>query len=267
MALTTNFVAGWEFDEASGTTCAEVSGNGSYAGTSTNCSVVAGAIGNARQFTGSTGQNIQVPSSVWSSGIGASTTAVTELIRIKITSSGAATLFRQDGENGNCGLHLGIDGSGHFSTFQNCTGSYAFPPTGSTYLSTTGATALSTGVWYDLCAVWDGTYTTLYINGSQDAQVNQYAASGSGYHTIYMAGFSTYYTGYFGHNQQSNNNAFNGLVDAFYVWNRALSLSEVQSIYNSGSWLAYASWGGGSSAPVGKNIITNKAALRRAASW
>ena len=97
----------------------------------------------------------------------------------------------------------------------------------------TSAGALSTGVWYHLVATWDGTSDAdgvkLYLNGSE---VDSATASSG---TLYTRGTDGFEIGRDPHNSRY----FDGIVDEIGIWNRSLSSTEVEDLYNSGSGLAY----------------------------
>ena len=98
------------------------------------------------------------------------------------------------------------------------------------YLDTTGSSGwvyaesnstLSTGQWYHLVGTWDGSTVTLYIDGT--AQSTTASASTIGYNTGTPAYIGRYSTNY-----------FEGLIDEVALFNSALSVSDITSIYNSG---------------------------------
>lgn len=237
--LLNNFITGWEFDESSGTNCSEISGYATYdaTATATNPSIVAGLGGNARRFSNSSSENITAPSTIWSD-IGSSVTALSYSCWVKFTTVQQSIIMRADGESGACGLLISINTSGQIETFQNVTGNYTFP---GGYMVVGGATVLSAGSWVHIAVTYDGTYTRVYLNGSEDGSRNILADSGQS--QIYLAGFgSQYYHCYFGHNEQSNNAKLDGDLDSFYIWNSCLTPTQVTQLYNSGAGLFYSSF-------------------------
>lgn len=229
MAWLDNFIAGWEFNEASGSTIAEVAGVTGYNGTSTGSSVVAGFQGNARNFA-STSTYFTCPSGVWS-GMGGSTTVISYAFRIKFNTVQQCQIMRNDGQNGNCGYMIGLNSAGKIETFQNCTGNYAFP---GGYLIGTGTTTMSTGVWYHIVMTWDGTYTKVYVNGTLEINFNANSQSG-GYSTVYLGvGGTGFYAGFWGYNQQSFNSITIADIDCWYIWKRTLTSTEASDFYNNG---------------------------------
>lgn len=92
---------------------------------------------------------------------------------------------------------------------------------GSGYTSKNSDSTLSSGIWYHAVATWNGTATNLYINGVLQSGTGNNPNTGS-------AG---------GSNLGSNtggSNCFNGHMDEFMVFTRALSASEAMSLYLKG---------------------------------
>ena len=98
------------------------------------------------------------------------------------------------------------------------------------YLDTTGSSGwvfaesnstMSTGQWYHLVGTWNGSTVTLYIDGT--AQTTTASASTIGHNTGFPATIGRYSTNY-----------FQGLIDEVALFNSALSVSDITSIYNSG---------------------------------
>lgn len=98
---------------------------------------------------------------------------------------------------------------------------------GTATVSAIGATALSAGTWYHIAAVYNGTDIRVYINGALDSNgANNPLTYSSGIFNssaafqIGVQDGSTFYT--------------DGLIDEVGVFNRALSASEVSSIFLTG---------------------------------
>jgi len=89
------------------------------------------------------------------------------------------------------------------------------------------ASTLSAGTWYHIVVTSDGTNSVLYLNGVSDA-----TSAGVG-HT------SSAQTYNFGRRADNNSAHFNGSLDEAGIWDRALTSTEITSLYNSGSGLAY----------------------------
>jgi len=88
------------------------------------------------------------------------------------------------------------------------------------------SSTLSTGTWYHVVGVKDGTTAYIYVNGTQQVSVSAPATLGSTAGTNFQIGaFPTGMTA----------GQFPGLIDEVALFNTALSSSDVSSIYNSGS--------------------------------
>lgn len=98
---------------------------------------------------------------------------------------------------------------------------------GYTYYPTT----LNTGTWYHIVTTYDGTTSTIYLNGTSVASSAQ---SGSGTGTTTNRFFIMEST-----QSPGAGVMLNGLVDEVGVWNRALSANEVLNLYRNGAGNAY----------------------------
>ncbi len=96
---------------------------------------------------------------------------------------------------------------------------------GSTVTAAIGAATLVAGTWYHVAAVYNGTDIRLYINGVLDSNGanNPKACTGSIY-----SGSSDFCIGI---KSDKAANPFNGVIDDAAVWDRALSASEVSTLY------------------------------------
>jgi len=86
-----------------------------------------------------------------------------------------------------------------------------------------GKTPLNAGEWYNIAAVYDGSTQIIYVNGTQDAM----AAIGN--ITLYTNPSYPLYIAASG-----GGDCLAGLIDEVQIYNRALSASEIQAIYNAG---------------------------------
>jgi hypothetical protein len=84
---------------------------------------------------------------------------------------------------------------------------------------------LQTGAWTHVAATFDGTTTTLYINGM---------AVGSETSTLSALGNSNepYYIGWTAQTNLATDRYFDGRIDEVAVFSRALSATEIQQLYN-----------------------------------
>lgn len=96
------------------------------------------------------------------------------------------------------------------------------PSTATDFASST--TVMQTGVWYHIAATHDGTNIKLYINGQLEGTGTATFPIDYGTTPLYLGSSQVPFSGY-----------FNGVLDETSIYNRALTESEVQSIYNAGS--------------------------------
>jgi hypothetical protein len=86
----------------------------------------------------------------------------------------------------------------------------------------TWSSTLSTGTWYHVVGVKDGTTSYLYVDGTQRATASVSATLGSTAGTNFQVGkFPTGMTA----------NAFPGLIDEVAIWDSALSAAQITNIY------------------------------------
>jgi len=93
----------------------------------------------------------------------------------------------------------------------------------SVYLET--ATSFSRGVWYHVAAVWDGSGMRFYVNGNLDRSTTTKLAAKTSTGNVHVgAQLVTYYSSSY------KNFPFDGVLDDVRMYNRALSIAEVQDI-------------------------------------
>lgn len=103
---------------------------------------------------------------------------------------------------------------------------------GSTYKDYRADTySFPTSTWWHVVITWDGTNLKFYKNGSEDTSMTKTTdgsvTTSSTTHPIYIGG------------QTLTSNDWDGEIDEFGIWKKALSSSEVSDLYNSGSGLPY----------------------------
>jgi hypothetical protein len=214
-SLATGIEAYWKFDEGSGTTTSDSSGHGS---------------------TGTThGSNIWTPSGKINAGLQLGGPGSTNYVStsLPVTTSGPVTYAgwanRAD-SLGSYGL-LGSSASGG-------TGPLIQIPSGTNSIKfwrhTSGVSTVfnnavpTPGTWFQWALVDDPTAqtTTLYINGAS-VGTNSYTATGATAGNVEIGGYA------------GTSSLFKGLIDEVGVWNRALTATEVTTLYNGGTGLQY----------------------------
>lgn len=96
--------------------------------------------------------------------------------------------------------------------------------------SPTTSTTISNNTWTHVVFTQSGTTGTVYINGTSNATSN----------LTYTGGASTGNTVNFGYYNNGSPSAYiNATLDEIGTWNRALTSTEVTSLYNAGTGLQY----------------------------
>lgn len=100
----------------------------------------------------------------------------------------------------------------------------------SAYIALAGTTVLSTGVWYHLCATYDGSTMAagmvMYANGSVLPTTPTSAGSVASFTDLpWRIGTSR---------NATINEQFQGAIESLMIFTRALSLAEVQALYQAG---------------------------------
>lgn len=208
-------VGNWRMDEINGSTLADSSGNGNN-GTASGTTIVAGKINNARSFNGSsdyvfTNTSFNNPT-IYS---------VTAWFKTGTTSGGKIVGFGnfQAGSSINYDRHIYMGNVGriHFGAYN--AGSLAL-------ITIDSSASYNDSNWHFVAATMGAGGMALYIDST---------LIGTNPNTV-----SQNYTGYWrigydsmkGWTDTPSSDYFNGIIDEVRVYNRALSGSEVQALYN-----------------------------------
>lgn len=223
--LANGLVAYWNYDDDSGTSVSDVSGNGNNGPISGTPDWVPGFFGYALLFDGATNY-VTVPANTSWQG----TSGLTVHARVNVASINNAWNYNFryiastcDPSNPNNGWALYTEASAltptqvHFAFVRGTVG-------GSGTVVATGATTISTGQYYDVTATFDPTsgLTSLYVNGQPDGSVSNSRALLTSTTPLVM-----------GRNPTAPTNTahyFNGDIDDVKVWNRALSAQEASEL-------------------------------------
>jgi hypothetical protein len=214
-SLSDGLVGYWKLDEGVGTTSADSSGNNTatFGAGSSAPSWAAGKFGIGLSFGGTDNQNIYVTDTT----ILEPPTALTLSTWIKLGSTGTRQIFlgKGDGSADNSTQYWMELTAANQLRFYLSTGSSG------TNLIATDKTITDTTYWHHIAMIWDGSYMRVYLDGSQSSIVTPMA----GTLTNTAKNFAIGKLGEWG----SGN--FNGLIDEVRVYNRALSPSEITSLY------------------------------------
>ncbi len=190
-------VSHWKFDEGSGMSTADASGNGNH-GTISGTSWTTGKIGNALSFDG-------VNDYVTASAITPGQLTVSAWININSTATWQCIVER--GDASNVGWHVYVNSGNRLYSSLN----------GDAVYSTAGT--ISTNTWYHVTVTWDGATVKHYTNGVQTASAALSSLKDVGSNTI----IGTRLAG-------GPKLAFKGVIDDVRLYNRALSAAEIQAL-------------------------------------
>lgn len=221
-ALITGSVGYWKFDENTGTTAADASGNGN---TGTLSTISAGSIPTwinpakinaGLNFNGSSAY-VNIPDATIlnpSSGV---------TYNAWVRGSSFPNAY-------NTIMHKGIPGPTYVEYYVKSNGKIAMYLSNGASYDGTGATTLSANTWYMVTLTYDTTQGLIgYVNGSSDGS---FASNTS---TPVPTGSPLD----IGRDSQTAGRLWSGDIDEPGVWNRALTAAEVTSLYNGGSGLQY----------------------------
>ena len=217
-------VAHWQFDEGSGTTAADSSGNSNDGTLNGNPQWVAGKIGGALDFDGSYGY-VNVPDDSSLDFLDGSTPTFTVEFWFKTTGVGTGTGFmggpaildrRRRGSMTAVQFHFMIDSAGRLG-FSVCDDDNI------TRVSIASTTKINDGFWHHGAGIRDGTSNwELYIDGNLEASSSTTVTASDGYWLT------------FGARRRDNSDItsyFNGKIDDIRIYDRLLSQEEI-------AWLA-----------------------------
>lgn len=220
MALTDNIVAYWKLDESSGN-AADATGNGNT-GVNTSVGFAAGQINNGAVFNAAS-DNLNVGRLSAIENIGAVTTAGW----YKQTTLDTLQVYYSKG---------GIGNPQSFDLFSYTDGNlYVEINSGSNRAKIDYSAYMSADTWTHIAVVFDGSGATnadklkIYFNGTQ--QTLTYEGT--------IGTVTTTSTGDLTFGAYSGVNGLVGMEDEIGVWSRALTGTEISTLYNSGAGLQY----------------------------
>ena len=202
-AAPSGLVAAFGFDEGSGSTVTDASGNGNN-GTITNATwASAGKYGKALQFNG-TNALVTIPDN-------ASLHLSSDMsLEAWVNPSTVNANWRDVIYKGNDNFYLE-------ATSTNASRPDAGMIAGGSYADAFGTSALPANTWSFLTETYDGTTLRLYVNGTQVASTAHTGAIASSTNPLQIGGDSLY------------GQYFAGLIDEVRVYNTALSATQIQT--------------------------------------
>ncbi|MCX6345300.1 MAG: hypothetical protein NT018_09550 [Armatimonadetes bacterium] len=211
--ISTDFVAYWKFDETSGASAYDWSGNGKN-GTLFNSSAwAAGLFNNAVNIPGGTSY-VSVPS-----GIVLGLTNFSIATWVKLTTVATNMRIFDFGTSATNYMELTPKHSDTNGVLQ-----YVIRTPG-TVNTVSGAAALPTGSWQHVAITRSGITNTLYRNGVQVGQITR---------TLSPNSLTSTTINRIGDSQTSAHPHLDGLVDDFRIYNKALTATEITNLYNAG---------------------------------
>jgi len=199
----TGLVAAYGFDEGTGTTVTDASGNGNTGTTSNATWAATGKFGKALQFNG-TSARVNVPNAA---SLQLSTGMTLEAW---VNPSAVSSAWRDVIYKGNDNYYLE-------ATSTNASRPDAGMIAGGSYADAVGTSALAANTWSYLTETYDGSTLRLYVNGTQVASVAHTGAIASSTNALQIGG-DTIYSQYFA-----------GLIDEVRIYNVALTAAQIQT--------------------------------------
>ncbi|WP_168123243.1 DUF5695 domain-containing protein [Paenibacillus sp. HB172176] len=206
-----DLIAHYMFSESSGTTAADSSGNGKTGTLNGGASFATGQSGNAVTLNGSNGY-VSMPGSIVNGATDITIAAwvkassLSNWTRIFDIGSGTSNYMFLSPQPGGAGLRFSITTGGNGSE-QRINSTTAFP----------------TNVWKHVAVTISGATGRLYVDGVQVATNTSMTLNPS------SLGATT--QNWIGRSQFSGDPYFNGQIDDFRIYSRALSASEIGSLF------------------------------------
>lgn len=212
-SLTQGLVGYWTLDEASGTTAIDSSGN-TLTGEVNGADVDVGKFGNGRKFDGIQDEiNLHSPS-ILNFGSGNFTYAAW----IKTTANGESWKNRRI-------LSQDSDAENHRTINTNETSSkaeFTCRDNDGDLIRATGNKSINDDQWHLIVGLRDGANGYLYVDGVLDASARNDSTNSCDGNTMTMIGARNY---------SIRPLRFNGFIDEVRIYNRALSVSEIQQLF------------------------------------
>lgn len=215
MSLLTGLVSYWKCDEASGNLL-DAHGSNDLTDINTVGSAT-GKINNGRDFDRDNHEYFTRSSGIFSS--------------LPLATSG---WFKMESTGINHNIISGGIGGGHAYAYgisvtpSNKLSAY-ISDGGGTFVSVTGTTTLSSGVWYHFAFNWRSTTNyEIYLNATSEGTGSTPRPLGG---AINVFGIGIY--------RPTTGDHWDGIIDEIGIWNRELTGAEITELYNSGNGLAY----------------------------
>jgi len=202
-----DLVAHWRFDETSGTTAVDASGNGHDGTFMGDPQWVSGKLGNALEFDGSgdyldcgASPDFEIPVNI----------TIACWIKVNVFDKSWQAIMTTSDSSWRV----------HRSSTTN---NIAWGTSGLNPTDLTGTTDVSTGDWFHVGCVYDGAQKLLYINGALDASSNSTGNITTSTMPVYI-----------GENSGATGRFWDGLIDDIRIYKRALTETEILGVMTGG---------------------------------
>ncbi|MCI0349421.1 MAG: DUF1929 domain-containing protein [Acidobacteriales bacterium] len=199
----------YPFNENTGSTTADVSGNNNTGTLATGTTWTAGKYGNGLQFDGTNGRVTVADTPSLDLG---NTGTIAAWVKLNSLNRWHGVIAK--GAVNNDSVHnyaLEINNANRFMCILG---------NGSSSVTVVSSTTATTGTFYHLACVWNGTTLQLYVNGAANASATQTL--------VPAANTSALYLGQFG----GNADRLDGIVDEVRIYNTALSQAQIVDAMN-----------------------------------
>lgn len=203
----------WSFDDGNGTLAGDSSGNRNT-GTTTATTWITGKRGKALSFNGSSSIVDVASSTVFNMG---STVSLSSWFYINSWTNWAGIVGKSNATEGVYVMHLSPTGNKLRFSYNSVS-----PWTVNVVDSTS---VIPVGTWVHAVITYDGTNVRFYINGKLDSTTNIGAISFDACPACKVS---------MGQDPPGSNEFFNGKIDDVRIYSRALSATEIASMFSSG---------------------------------
>jgi hypothetical protein len=217
-STTTGPVGYWKFDEGSGTTTTDSSGNGLMGALVNSPTWTAGEVNGALAFNGSSSYVEALDADILSPGTEATFSA---WVFLNSAPTELTSVFNKWSQTADDEYLLGINPNQTLFFAWQTTGGYTWGTPSFNEANGTGQVPLNT--WTHIALVRSGATLNFYLNGVLDASVTAADAN------PFRNGITSLRLG--GQSRGGVNRFFNGSLDEARLYNRALSASEVFNLY------------------------------------
>lgn len=229
MALDTNLVSYWKFDESSGNAADAV---GSNTLTNNNTATFAtGKINNAADLELSSTQYFSIADASQSGLDFSSTWSLSGWVNLE--SNGVSNFIASKDDNNQRSYVIRIQANDGGASANRIVGQMFSSLTTNARWEGYGSTQLSTGTWYHVVVTFDASGPTMkmYVNGVEETvtiTVSTFSGTIQNGTAPFQVGADTFDGG-----------KYDGMIDELGVWSRVLSQSDVTALYNGGAGSAY----------------------------